>query len=96
MAAYTTIDNPELYFQVKLWTGNGSNPRTITLDGDENMQPDMVWYKCRSHAVPNILLDSVRTAGMIKNYNQTTLQQKVVLQQTQMVIFLHLLLMVLL
>ena len=63
MAAYTTIDNPELYFQVKLWTGNGSNPRTITLDGDENMQPDMVWYKCRSHAVPNILLDSVRTAG---------------------------------
>jgi len=63
MAAYTTIDNPELYFQSVLWTGNGSNPRTITFGGDENMQPDLLWYKCRSHAVPHILLDSVRTAG---------------------------------
>ena len=35
MAVYTTIDNPELYFQSVLWTGNGSNPRTITLDGSE-------------------------------------------------------------
>ena len=32
--AYTTIDNPELYFQSVLWTGNGSNPRTITFGGD--------------------------------------------------------------
>ena len=61
--AYTTIDNPELYFQSVLWTGNGSNPRTITFGGDENMQPDLLWYKCRSHAVPHILLDSVRGAG---------------------------------
>ena len=63
MAVYTTIDNPELYFQSVLWTGNGSNPRTITFGGDEDMQPNLLWYKCRSHAVPNILLDSVRTAG---------------------------------
>ena len=63
MADYTSIDNPELYFQSVLWTGNGSNPRTITFGGDENMQPDLLWYKCRSHAVPHILLDSVRTAG---------------------------------
>jgi hypothetical protein len=27
------------------------------------MQPNLLWYKCRSHAVPHILLDSVRTAG---------------------------------
>tara|TARA_R100001594_G_scaffold27024_1_gene51755 strand:- start:245 stop:1351 length:1107 start_codon:yes stop_codon:yes gene_type:complete len=63
MAVYTTIDNPELYFQSVLWTGNGSNPRTITFGGEEDMQPNLLWYKCRSHAVPNILLDSVRTAG---------------------------------
>ena len=31
MAVYTTIDNPELYFQVKLYTGNGST-QTITLE----------------------------------------------------------------
>ena len=42
--AYTTIDNPELYFQTKLYTGNGST-QSITLDGDENMQPDFVWIK---------------------------------------------------
>ena len=61
--AYATIDNPELYFQAVLWTGNGSNPRTITFGADENMQPDLLWYKCRSHAVPNILYDSVRGFG---------------------------------
>ena len=37
--AYTTIDNPELYFQTKLYTGNGGT-QSITLDGSENMQPD--------------------------------------------------------
>ena len=61
--AYTTIDDPEAYFQSVLWTGNGSNPRTITLGGDTNLQPDIIWYKCRSHAVPNILYDSVRGFG---------------------------------
>ena len=61
--AYTTIDNPELYFQAVLWTANGSNPRTITFGGDENMQPDLLWYKCRSAAVPHILYDSVRGFG---------------------------------
>jgi len=60
MAVYTTIDNPELYFQVKLYTGTGS-AASITLDGDENMQPDMVWFKNRSSAGNNHLLyDSVR------------------------------------
>ena len=39
--AYTTIDNPELYFQVKIYTGTGSS-NALTLDGDENMQPDLV------------------------------------------------------
>ena len=30
MAVYTTIDNPELYFQVKTYTGTGSS-NAITL-----------------------------------------------------------------
>ena len=42
--AYTTIDNPELYFQTKTYTGTGSS-HAITLDGSENMQPDWVWIK---------------------------------------------------
>ena len=59
--AYTTIDNPELYFQTKLYTGNGST-QSITLDGDENMSPNFVWIKSRSNAQENILFDTVRGA----------------------------------
>jgi len=57
--AYTTIDNPELYFQTKLYTGNGST-QSITLDGDENMQPDMVWIKVRSTTGDHGVFDSQR------------------------------------
>ena len=57
--AYTTIDNPELYFQTKLYTGNGST-NAITLDGSENMQPDWVWIKERGGAENHNLFDSVR------------------------------------
>ena len=61
MAVYTTIDNPELYFQVKTYTGNGST-QSITLDGDENMQPDLVWIKDRSATNHNMVTDSIRGA----------------------------------
>ena len=59
MAAYTTIDNPELYFQTKIYTGTGSS-QAYTLDGDENMQPDMVWIKSRGDAYSHRLYDAVR------------------------------------
>ena len=45
--AYTTIDNPELYFQTKLYTGTGSS-QAHTFDGSENMQPDFLWFKRRA------------------------------------------------
>ena len=60
--AYTNIDNPELYFQTKTYTGTGSS-NSITLDGSENMQPDWVWIKSRSDAQSNNIFDSVRGAG---------------------------------
>ena len=44
--AYTTIDNPELFFQTKLYTGSGS-AQSITFDGSEDMRPDWVWLKSR-------------------------------------------------
>ena len=59
--AYTTIDNPELYFQTVLYSGN-STARDITLDGDENMQPDLVWIKERDDTINHYLTDSVRGA----------------------------------
>ena len=60
MAAYTAIDNPELYFQVKAYTGTDASPQAFTLDGDEDMQPDLVWIKNRGYANKNVLFDSVR------------------------------------
>jgi hypothetical protein len=43
--AYTNIDFPAEYFNTVLWTGDGSNPRSITGVG---FQPDLVWLKTRS------------------------------------------------
>ena len=59
--AYTTIDNPELYFQCKTYSGTGSE-NAITLDGDENMQPDFTWIKRRDSATAQLWFDSVRGA----------------------------------
>ena len=61
--AYTTIDDPTAYFQTITWTGNGSDPRTITFDGNSDMQPDWVWEKSRSLAYQHNLYDSVRGGG---------------------------------
>ena len=59
--AYTTIDNPELFFQTVLYTGNGSDDRDITLPGDEDMQPDLVWLKSRdTNNYNHFWTDSVR------------------------------------
>jgi len=58
--AYTTIDNPELYFQTKLYTGNGGT-QTITFDvTDTSMQPDMVWIKDRGDVNWHSITDSNR------------------------------------
>jgi len=59
--AYTTIDDPELYFQTKIWSGNGGT-QAITFDGSENMQPDWVWIKRRNDTNAHTVLDSVRGA----------------------------------
>ena len=58
--AYTTIDDPEAYFQVKVYTGNYTDATAITLDGDTDMQPDMVWIKDRSDTSSHTITDSVR------------------------------------
>ena len=67
--AYTSIDNPELYFQTKLYTGNGS-ARSITFDGSADMQPDWVWIKARSDTWTSELFDSVR--GVTKSLTSST------------------------
>ena len=72
--AYTTIDDPSAFFQAALYNGNAGT-QTITNDGNSDLQPDMVWMKCRSgtHATENHRLqDSVRGVGKIAIPNGTT------------------------
>ena len=61
MAVYTTIDNPELYFQTELYGGTGSG-HSPTWNGDTDMQPDIVWIKSRAATSNQFLYDSVRGA----------------------------------
>jgi len=57
--AYTTIDDPTIYFNTVLYTGDGNNGRTVTGVG---FQPDWVWAKERSDSSSHKLSDSVRGA----------------------------------
>ena len=54
-----SVDNPELYFQTKLYTGTGSQ-LSVTLDGSEDMAPDWIWYKNRGTTNSHGLQDVVR------------------------------------
>ena len=57
--AYTAIDDPTLYFETKLYTGNGST-QSITFDGNSDMQPNMNWTKVRSETGSHRLTDDIR------------------------------------
>ena len=68
MAVYTTIDNPGLFFNTKLWTGNDGSGHAITGVG---FQPDFVWIKNRNTTDDHNLFDSVRgnTKTILSNSN---------------------------
>jgi len=57
--AYTTIDDPEAYFQIKTYSGTGSS-LAVTLDGETDMSPNLVWIKSRSHTNYHVVTDTVR------------------------------------
>jgi len=64
MAAYTTIDNPELYFQTKIYSGDGNDDRDIVFDvTDTTMQPNMLWSARRDSGDNKSIYDSVRGDG---------------------------------
>jgi len=56
--AYTDIDKPTDYFNTNLWTGDDSNPRSIT----STHATDFVWIKSRNQSYIHRLFDSVRGA----------------------------------
>ena len=69
MAVYTTIDDPEAYFQVKTYTGTGSS-QAITFDGDTDMQPDWCWIKNSTSISDHVLYDAVRGVGLSLHSNE--------------------------
>ena len=62
--AYTTIDDPSIYFNTVLHTGNSTDATSITGVG---FQPDWVWTKGRSNSGDHFIHDSSR--GAQKNLN---------------------------
>ena len=54
------IDKPNLYFNTKLYTGNGGTNHSITGVG---FQPDWTWIKSRDDAYSHFVFDAVRGAG---------------------------------
>jgi hypothetical protein len=65
--AYTTIDNPELYFNTVTYVANQTDDRQITV----GFQPDWTWLKDRDQAVNHDLYDSVRGATKYISSNKT-------------------------
>jgi len=55
--AYTDIDDPTIYFNTVLYTGNNTDGNSITGVG---FQPDWCWFKMRSSTASHALVDSVR------------------------------------
>jgi len=73
MAVYTSIDDPEAYFRIKLYTGNATDDTGIVFDTtDTTMQPDFVWIKNRNSTNEHNLANSV--AGATK-YLHSNLSQ---------------------
>ena len=61
-----TVTDPSKYFQTVIYTGDTNNNRNITGFQDaagNNITPDWVWIKSRSHAVSHYLQDVVRGFG---------------------------------
>jgi len=69
--AYTTIDDPSAHFQTLLYSGNASDSRALTNDGNSDLQPDLVWIKERSSTSVHQLIDSTRGGGLALSSNDT-------------------------
>ena len=68
--AYTTIDDPSVYFQTATYTGNGSS-QSVVNDGNSDLQPDWLWIKERSSTSGHILKDTSRGVNNSLNSHGT-------------------------
>ena len=73
MAAYTSIDDPGLFFNTLLYTGNDTSGLAITGVG---FQPDFVWLKDRDSGSDELLVfDAVRGATKFLESNNTDTEE---------------------
>ena len=68
--AYTTIDNPSEYFEISLWTGNGSTQNITGL----NFQPDMTWIKEKNSTSGHVWIDALRGVDKVIRCNSTAVE----------------------
>ena len=71
--AYTTIDDPTIFFNTKLYTGNGGN-QTITGVG---FKPDWTWWKSRDAGNSHALVDIVRGTNGVLYSGSTSTEQPI-------------------
>ena len=71
--AYTTIDDPSVYFQTALYTGNGSS-QSVVNDGNSDLQPDWLWLKERSSTSGHILKDTSRGVNNTLNSHSNAVE----------------------
>ena len=69
--AYTSIDDPTLYFNTLLYTGNGTSSHAVTGVG---FTQDFTWIKERSQTESHFLFDKVRGDNKYFNSNNTDIQ----------------------
>jgi len=67
-----TIDDGSQYFNTVLYTGNGTNPRSLTGVG---FQPDFTWIKNRTDTWGHGLADSTRGGGKTLITNANAVEQ---------------------
>ena len=73
--AYTTIDDPSVYHQTDLFTGDGSG-QSLTFDGNSDLQPDWIWGSLRDEdGGARFMFDSSRGATKRLKTNATTEEQ---------------------
>ena len=54
MGAYTSIDDPSVYFQTAIYAGDSNNSTVITNDGNSDLQADFIWIKDRTATGNNV------------------------------------------
>ena len=69
--AYTTIDDPTIYFNTVTYTGNGGSQSVQGV----GFQPDLVWLKSRSLEQSHFWSDVIRGAGQVLISNNADAEQ---------------------